>query len=205
MSWQPKTDVNNSMKTCKNCKTPRICSQSTEQGTVLIAILVLTLIVGVMATSMLDTADHSQQVSSATIQRDRAFQSMDTALAVAESFLIDETEDRLYADRDASEGVYTLNDRTERWWEQENFQGEFVLDADRVLGTTQAPRYAVEEIGNYIFDGTSGIVNLDVGSATYGRLSNGAREVVLFSIEAYGKGSYDNVQAAGESVVILNF
>ena len=184
---------------------PRPPTSNTQNGSVLIAVLVLTLIVGVMATSMLNSTDQSQQVASATIQRDRAFQSIDSAIGEAEIFLIEETEQRLFADNNGSEGVFRRNARTDRWWEADVFQGEFKLDQNTILGVYEQPRYVIEEIGNYIYDGESGIVNLDVGSASYGRLSNGAREVVLLSVEAYGKGSYDSVQAAGESVVVLNF
>ena len=100
---------------------PRPPTSNTQNGSVLIAVLVLTLIVGVMATSMLNSTDQSQQVASATIQRDRAFQSIDSAIGEAEIFLIEETEQRLFADNNGSEGVFRRDARTDRWWEADVF------------------------------------------------------------------------------------
>lgn len=183
---------------------PASPTASEQKGYALIAVVVLVMIVGVMSTSMLDTSDQAQQVSSATIQRNRVFQAIDSALGVAEEDLKVRTRQRLFADANASEGVYRLDARVDQWWQQDVYDGEIEVDPDSVLGVTTPPRYTLEEVGQYISDGGTGIVNLDTGSGSYGSKSNGAREVVLYSLEAYGKGSFDVVQAAAESTVILN-
>lgn len=175
-----------------------------QDGFALVTVLILVIIVGIISTSMLDTSDQSQQVSSALIQRNRAFQAIDTALGIAEIELLGDRDVRRFANPTASDGVYSHEAREDQWWRHSTYGGESTIDAGRVLGVVEQPRYTLEELGNYISDGGTGIVSLNTGSGAYGRQGNGVREVVLYSLEAYGKGSYDVVQAAAESIVILN-
>lgn len=175
----------------------------TQQGYTLIAVLIILTIVLVMANSMINMSESTQKVSSATIQRDRVFQSIDTALSFGQTYIEELSANRVFADNNASEGLFRRGSRPDKWWRDDEPDGEKLVDADRVLGVTEPPIFATEQVGNYISDGGSGIVNISTGSGDYGRLSNGSREIILYSIEAYGKGSTDDIQAAAESTVAL--
>jgi len=190
--------------TINNLARPKISTAIAQDGFVLITVLIVVLIVGIITTSMLDTSERSQQVSSATIQRNRVFQAIDTALEVAEKELLDSSRERRFSDASATDGVYSYKARDGRWWKQTDYAGESPIAEDKVLGVISPPRYTLEQIGQYVSDGGTGIVGLNTGSGAYGRKSNGVREVVLYSVEAYGNGSYPSVQAAAESIVILN-
>jgi Tfp pilus assembly protein PilX len=65
-----------------------------------------------------------------------------------------------------------------------------------------SPVYVVEEIGNFLADGGSGIVSLDRGSASYGRKTGSGREIVLYRLQANGVGSTDAAQAVVESLYV---
>ncbi len=177
--------------------------RKSQQGYTLISVLVLLTIVLVMANSMINMSESTQKVSSASIQRDRVFQSIDSALAVGENYVKKLSIDRVFSDTSASEGLFSQGSRPDRWWKDTVSDGERLVDTGLILGVSSPPVFASEQIGNYISDGGTGIVNLGTGSGDYGRLSNGSREVVLYSIEAYGKGSNDDIQAAAESTLAL--
>ena len=69
-------------------------------------------------------------------------------------------------------------------------------------GVASSPVYVVEEIGNFLADGGSGIVSLDRGSASYGRKTGSGREIVLYRLQANGVGSTDAAQAVVESLYV---
>lgn len=177
---------------------------ATQTGSALIAVLVVTFIVGVITATMFNISDQAHNASAANIQRNRAFQSIDAALMVAEEELANlNAASRLYSDTDASEGIYSFDSRGEKWWNTAALTAAKELEADAVLGVVSPPKYAFEEIGNYVYDGGTGVVNLDVGAAAYGNTTSGGREVILYSVEAYGNGSFDSVKAAAESIVVF--
>lgn len=175
-----------------------------QRGYTLIAVLILLTIVLVMANSMINMSEGTQKVSSATIQRDRVFQSIDSALTVGENYIKKLSIDRVFSDTGASEGLFSRDSRPEKWWADNNDDGERTVETGLILGVTSPPIFTMEQVGNYISDGGTGIVNVSTGGGDYGRLSNGSREVVLYSIEAYGKGSNDDIQAAAESTLGLS-
>lgn len=182
----------------------RKCTKKSQQGYTLITVLLLVIIVGVMSNSMLDMSEETLQVSSSIIHRDRVFQSIDSALLVAEQELKEKTKSRVFADANATEGVYSRGTRENQWWRKADVKGRKAVHQDLVLGVVEQPAFVTEEIGTYISDGGTGIVDLSTGSGAYSRASNGAREIVLYRLEAYGKGTFDYVQAAAESTVVLN-
>ncbi len=175
-----------------------------QRGYTLIAVLILLTIVLVMANSMINMSEGTQKVSSATIQRDRVFQSIDSALTVGENYIKKLSIDRVFSDTGASEGLFSRDSRPEKWWADNIDDGERTVETGLILGVTSPPIFTMEQVGNYISDGGTGIVNVSTGGGDYGRLSNGSREVVLYSIEAYGKGSNDDIQAAAESTLGLS-
>lgn len=175
-----------------------------EQGFALITVLLVVIIVSMMSSSMFDMTEEAQQVSSSSIQRDRVFQSIDTALASAEQYLSKKTKRRVFADANATEGVYKRGSRADRWWKGDMPVGEMKVDEQLVLGVVSPPAFIAEEIGSYVADGGTGIVNLGSGSGAYGSAGDGAREIVLYSLQAYGRGTYEHVQAAAESTIVFN-
>ena len=176
-----------------------------QKGSALIAVLLVSIIVGLMSISMFDMSDQAQVASSSTIQRNRAFQSIDAALFIAESDLADSNSaGRLFSDATASEGIFRQETREDQWWNDPAYAGQTTVAADTVTGVVEQPRYVYEEVGDYVYDGGTGVVNLDIGAGAYGRKTSGGREVVLYSIEAYGNGSFDSVKAAAESMVVFS-
>jgi len=63
------------------------------------------------------------------------------------------------------------------------------VEDDMLLGVAAPPRYVFEQIGDYAADGGTGIVNMDIGGGAYGQTSAGAREYILYRVEAQGVGS----------------
>jgi len=63
-----------------------------------------------------------------------------------------------------------------------------------------APARLIEQIGIYIGDGGSGIVSLDRGSGSNGRLTGSGRELALFRLQSHGTGSVDTVNVNVESL-----
>jgi len=178
--------------------------RSRQRGYVLVSVLIIVFFVAVTSNSMIDLSEQAGKVSAASIQRDRVFQSIDSALRTGEQFLLDNAGSQIFHDASGSEVVFKRGVRADRWWTQADDTGQLAVDENLVLGVSQPPRYTVEEIGRYLHDGGTGIVTLGAGSGTYGSVGDGAREVVLYSLEAYGKGSVEDIQAAAESTFVLS-
>lgn len=87
-----------------------------QQGSSLLSVLLLVVTIGVMSTSMLDMSSETQQVSSSAIHRDRVFQSIDSALQFAERDLMERTKTRVFADANATEGVFSRGALDRQWW-----------------------------------------------------------------------------------------
>lgn len=183
----------------------RFAAVQTQTGSALVAVLLVSIIVGLMSISMFDMSDQAQVASSSTIQRNRAFQSIDAALHVAEADLADINDSgRPFSDATASEGIYEQQTRENQWWKNPAYAGQTTVAPDTVSGVVEQPRFVYEEVGDYVYDGGTGVVNLDIGAGAYGRKTSGGREVVLYSIEAYGNGSFDSVKAAAESMAVFS-
>jgi len=180
------------------------CSYRQHRGYVLVAVLIILVVVAVTSNSMIDLSEQAGKVSTASIQRDRVFQAIDSALRAGEEYLMNNADRQIFPDANASEGVFKRGARSDRWWTQPEEIGQSSVDQDLVLGVSQPPRYTLEEIGIYINDGGTGIVSLGSGNGAYGVVGNGAREIVLYSLEAYGQGSFEEIQAAAESTFVLN-
>lgn len=180
-------------------------SLNTQQGYTLIAVMVIILIIGIVATGSMNLSHVSEKSASNAIQRSRAFQSADGGAAIAQSSLTQLMTNRVFADSTASEGVYSRNTKSEQWWRSAAYTGEQIAPNNSVLGVIQQPRYVLEEIGQFVPDGGTGIASIDLGSSAYGGRSRSGRDVVLYRIESHGTGSYAEVQSVIESVVAISY
>ena len=100
---------------------------------------------------MFDMSDQAQSASASNIQRNRAFQSIDAALHLAEEKMAEMNAGaRIFADPTASEGVFIRDSREEQWWKDPSYDGESTLEPDAVLGVISPARYTFEEVGNYV-------------------------------------------------------
>ena len=176
-----------------------------QQGYTLVAVMVIILIVGIVATGSMNLSHVSEKSASNAIQRSRAFQSADGGAAVAQSSLTQLMTTRVFADSTASEGIYSSNSKTLQWWREPNYIGEQIAPTDTVLGVLQPPRYVLEEVGQFVPDGGTGIASIDLGSSAYGGRSRSGRDVVLYRIESHGTGSFAEVQSVVESIVAISY
>ena len=188
-----------------NSRARNVMINRKQHGYVLITVMVVLMIVGIMANSSMDVSLSSEHIAGNAIQRSRAFQAADGAHALAEAELAQMLANRTVADATASEGIFSLSSVADNWWQQQSFNGQHQVSGDPMAGVIQQPRYVIEEIGQYVTDGGTGIVSLDIGGAAYGRRTTGGRNVVLYSIESHGVGSFDNVQSVVESTVALSY
>jgi len=176
-----------------------------QDGYVLITVMVVLMIVGIMANSSMDVSMSSEHIAGNAIQRSRAFQAADGAHALAEAQLDQMLLNRVVADDTASNGVFTRSSPDERWWQKTSFTGDHHISGDPLAGVIEQPRYVIEEVGQYVTDGGTGVVSLDIGGAAYGSRTTGGRNVVVYTIESHGKGSFENVQSVIESTVVLSY
>ncbi len=180
-------------------------AHAAQGGYVLITVMVVLMIVGIMANSSMDVSISSEHIAGNAIQRSRAFQAADGAHALAEVELEQMLINRVVADDTASNGIFTRSSANDKWWQQSGFSGEHHISGNPMAGVVEQPRYVIEEVGQYVTDGGTGIVSLDIGGAAYGRRTTGGRNVVVYTIESHGKGSFDNVQSVIESTVALSY
>lgn len=174
---------------------------SRQHGYTVIAVLLIVMIVGIVGIGGMNTSMFSERLAGNAIQRDRAFQAADGGASFAETKLQALLINRLFADSDASDSVFSLNDREQKWWRTATYSGENIVDTGTILGVVSPPRYIYEEIGNFVTDGGTGISSLDLGSASYGRTTRSGRDIVIYRIESHGIGSYKDVQSVVETIV----
>jgi len=176
-----------------------------QGGYALIAMVTLLMIVGAMATGGMGMSIKSEHLAGNAIQRSRSFQATDGAAALAEQHINQMMEKRVFADPNASQGIYERGHREEQWWRTGAIDSIHVVDTGAMLGVVEPPRYVIEQVGDYVSDGGTGVVSLDIGGAAYGRGTKGGREFLLFSVESHGNGSFDSVEAAVETTVAYSY
>ncbi len=178
-----------------------------QQGTTLVSVLIIIMIVGIMAAGSIDLSHVSEKSAGNAIQRSRAFQAADGGAAIAQSRVLDLMQARAFADSSASEGIFSADSYQKKWWRQTTYTGEQVVPATPplVLGVAKSPRYIVEEVGQFVTDGGTGISSLDLGSASYGSRSRSGRDVVVYRIESQGTGSFNAVRSVVETVVAFSY
>lgn len=175
-----------------------------HRGFALLTTVILVLIAGILLSSAVHTTRETERTAGNAIQYSRAMEAAEGGAVVAFNSLVDNNQQRSFADASASEGIYSLESVDEKWWENPNYAGQHKVDSDVLLGVVSPPRYVYEEIGVYIADGDTGVVNMDIGGAAYGKTSAGAREHVLYKVESQGVGSTAEVVRAVETVIVLN-
>lgn len=187
-------------------RTPNKMGPETQQrGYALVSVLILVMIVGIMATGSMNLSHVSEKSAGNAIQRSRAFQAADGGAAIAQNRLQSMLGSRIFADSSASEGVFSTDTYTSKWWRTTTYTGEQTVAATAILGVKQPPRYILEEIGQFVTDGGTGVAGLDLGSAAYGGRSRSGRDVVMYRIESHGRGSFNEVQSVVETVVAFSF
>ncbi len=174
-----------------------------QDGFALVTVVVIVLIAGILLSGTVSTTRETERPAGNAIQYSRAMEAAEGGTVVAQNKLIEKLGERTFADSTASDGVFSLDSLAEKWWDSPNYQGQHTVEDGTLLGVANQPRYAYEQIGEYIADGGTGIVNLDIGGAAYGKTSSGAREHILYRVESHGVGSKEEVNRAIETVVVV--
>ena len=177
---------------------------SNESGFALFITMIVVLLVGILAVSSFRQNQLTETLSGNSIQRSRAFTASEGALMQAENSASKLVEERVFSSTTGADKVFSNGSVDLEWWRDEDFTGAITAPASSFVGVIQQPDYIVEEIGNFESDGGTGIVNLDIGAASYGRRSTGGREVVLYRFQSMGLGSTDTTKAITESLYIQN-
>ena len=158
-----------------------------------------------MAFGSVDISHVSEKAAGNAIQRSRAFQAADGGAAVAQENVQRLIRARTFAESSASEGIFSKDSFEQRWWLRDNYTGQLDVPDDKVLGVMDAPRYIIEEVGQFVTDGGSGISSLDLGSASYGSRTRSGRDVAIYRIQSHGYGSFDDVKSVVETIVGYSF
>ena len=174
-----------------------------QGGYVIVTVLVITLIAGILLSGSMRTTHNTEQLAGHAIQYSRAMEAAEGGAIVAQNELVEFQGVRRFADASATDGIFSLGAADEKWWENATFSGKHELAAGMLIGVAETPSYVYEQVGEYVADGGTGIVNLDIGGAAYGRTSAGAREYILYTVQAKGVGSKTNVARAVETAVIV--
>lgn len=183
-------------------KIPSACLVN-QGGFVILTILVIMLITGILLSGTIRTTHNIEKTAGHSIQYSRAMEAVIGGGVMAEKKLIEYTGARRFADSVATDGVFSLDSVTDKWWEDLAFEGQHEVETGMLVGVVETPRYVYEQVGEYVADGGSGVVNMDIGGASYGRASAGAREYVLYRVQAQGVGSRTDIKRAIETVVIV--
>lgn len=176
-----------------------------QGGATLISVLIITVIIGVMAFGSADISHVSEKSAGNAIQRSRAFQAADGGATIAQENVQELMRRRAFADSNASEGIFSKDSYQQKWWHNNNYSGEQAIPPGTVLGVYASPRYIVEEVGQFVTDGGSGIASLDLGSSPYGSRSRSGRDVAVYRIQSQGYGSLNEVRSVVETVVGYSF
>jgi len=176
-----------------------------QQGYALLTLAILLMIVGVVSAGAMNISSKSEHLASNAIQHNRAFQAVDAATYYAESEIATMLKQRIFANDSATKGLYTYEKRPVNWWSSDDKNGVHTVPVGTVLGVVNPPSYAIEQVGDYISDGGTGVVNLDIGGAAYGRMSSGGREIMLYNVQSHGYGSFKEVKTVVETAVAFSY
>lgn len=191
---------------CITCEKQRYADGTTpnsQRGFALITTVIIVLIAGILLSGTVGLTRETERTAGNAIQYSRAMEAAEGGAVVAQNRLIEMSDTRLFSDSTGSEGIFSHEAIAEQWWHDPDFTGQHSVDAGTMLGVVAQPNYIYEEIGEYASDRGTGIVSLDIGGAAYGRTSAGAREHVLYKVEAQGVGSMNEVTRAVETVVVI--
>ncbi len=176
-----------------------------QQGVTLVSVMVIIFIVGIMAFGSVDVSHVSEKSAGNAIQRSRAFQAADGGSTVAQDRVQQLMRTRAFADTSATDGIFSRESFQEKWWQEDNYAGQHDVPMGTVLGVAASPRYIIEQVGQFVTDGGSGISSLDIGSAAYGSRSRSGRDVAIYRVQSQGYGSLDDIKSVVESVVGFSF
>jgi len=176
-----------------------------QRGYALLTLAILLMIVGVMSAGALNISNTSEHLASNAIQRNRAFQAADAATYYAEAEIASMLKQRVFASDSGTKGLFTFENRPNDWWNSSATEGIHKLPESTVLGVVNPPRYSIEQVGDYVSDGGTGVVNLDIGGTSYGRMTSGGREIILFNVQSHANGSFNEVKTVVETAVAISY
>ena len=175
-----------------------------QNGFALLTTVIIVLVAGILLSSTVSTTRQIERTAGNAIQYSRAMAAAEGGIAMAERSLLEVNGDRAIADQSATEGIFSLSASTDNWRDEASFVGEHVLEPNVVLGVASQPRYVIKELGTYVSDGGTGVVNMDTGGGgNYGSMTTGGRELTLYKIESLGVGSDPEVTRVIESIVVV--
>ena len=179
------------------------CRSQDQGGYVIVTILVIVLITGILLSMSTRTAQNIEITAGHAIQYSRAMEAAEGGISTAQKALLKNDRSRQFADSSATDGVFSKDSVVGKWWKDSTFSGDHKVDTGILLGVAASPRYLYEQIGEYVSDGGTGVVNMDLGGASYGQTSAGALEVILYKVKSQGVGSESDIPRAIESTIIV--
>ena len=179
------------------------CRSQDQGGYVIVTILVIVLITGILLSMSTRTAQNIEITAGHAIQYSRAMEAAEGGISTAQKALLESDRSRQFADSLATDGVFSKDSVAVKWWKDSTFSGDHKVDTGMLLGVARSPRYIYEQIGEYVSDGGTGVVNMDIGGASYGQTSAGALELILYKVQSQGVGSEFDIPRAIESTIIV--
>lgn len=183
----------------------RLSHAKLEQGFTLVSVLSILIIASLIAGGGIYQGFFAEKIAGDAIQRDRAFQAADGGTILAQKTVEQMHEIGVKPDTQGNTGIFSQGAIEAEWWRNDSYEGTHTVADGTMLGVLSQPRYVVEQLGRYLSDGGTGVVSLDIGSGSYGNLSRGGKEIVLFRVETHGKGSIDETQSVIESTFAYNY
>lgn len=178
---------------------------SKQQGYAMLTLVILLMIIGVMSAGAMNISNTSENLASNAIQRNRAFQAADAATYYAEAEITSMLKQRIFANDSGEKGLFTFEKRPANWWDSAETKGIHIVPESTVLGVVNPPKYSIEQVGDYVSDGGTGVVNLDIGGAAYGRMTSGGREIILYNVQSHANGSFNEVKTVVETAVAFSY
>ena len=171
----------------------------------MLTLAILLMIIGVMSAGAMNISNTSENLASNAIQRNRAFQAADAATYYAEAEITSMLKQRIFANDSGEKGLFTFENRPSNWWDSDDAKGIHTVPESNVLGVVTPPKYSIEQVGDYVSDGGTGVVNLDIGGAAYGRMTSGGREIILYNVQSHANGSFNEVKTVVETAVAYSY
>ena len=190
-------------KTDQLARKSMLVASRQQQGYVIVTILVIVMIAGLLLSSTMRTTLFSGQTAYHAIQYSRAMTAAEGGVAFAQQEIIQNMGNRRFADSVATDGVFSRDAIGDKWWSDTGFTAQQAVDDGILQGVAKSPEYVYEQVGEYVADGGTGVVNLDVGGASYGKTSASGREHLLYKVQSYGVGSQSDVPRAIETTVVV--
>lgn len=180
----------------------RIINQVHQQGAVLFIGLLMLAVTSLIAVSSMQFSNLQELMAGNGQDQITAFEAAESAVREAETRLQSGEFSLADFDNDTSDGRFEL--MYDQAWAEIDWNTESIL-AETINGTSAAPRFVIQYLGEITSNDLSVNVNID---NAYNQTSTGATGTIaqLFRITARGTGRSDNSVAVIESVFgVSNF